>query len=1212
MPAASPEPVSPSTFTQVLPGAATDSLQTITSYIYRQKRYVAYISGRVLNILESPTKLVQVISFAKDLVAIAADAQTENLVIAARKEIWVLKPITEGWTKVWWEKTLSLAREDASDEVQCMSWGNEGELLIGGSCSLSLFSTRPVSRTATPTAFHSKEDLVEVRRPLWSKPLASAVQYAAFSPSGSLIATCCRHDRLVKIWRRLSFEEGLFDYTYLSHPGPVTHLEWRPQDVNTEEQRENGMSSRHEDDAEVLYTISTDGSLRVWKTGGLHDLEILSLHTTLDLVLAIPTSPNLTVNGSKASSKSPRYAFILSSGQFCAAVAAALTRNVEGKTNYTLEHIKEVMSNAPDVVVTLDGQGRMSAWGLQSNGRKRRPYTPGSEQAFHIAHAEDLVLKIRPNTCARFVPWFEGDHFHLLVHTFDGQITWWQGGVETFFSPSASGSERLESVAVWSGHRTQIERMSIAKATASLTSWSDDGHEVCWTQTNNGQLEFSYGTENSEDMKSTSKQPDIPFETGILTPSHGATNDEVAALVSEDGKNLIIIDLAQGYIEHRQEFRESVRSLKYFVPSSQHNILAVVFEKHVDILVQPRYGHHDDIAAWITAKSISIEGLGLLIHAVEWMPNGSLALAAGNGILLADNVVSAATLHLDVRQAIDMTEAQEATGVDLQWLSRKLKTPLPLWHPNLISHLIHSGQAQKATGVFHVLAERLKFWSEGDALSLFENEKDLSLREHSGVLTTETINDLLEQLKERDLPLLSNSGQQRLTRVLQAVAYASEHVNGLDSYALRYLFNWKLQCLHMEAARDPEATNAHSNAASSQPVVPQMHWREIAFAYHSTSQQPLLDILTLHYDNKITWTIARALAVTAWISDQVALAQVFEAIAQTTYRQVSPPDPTTPSLFFLALHKKQTLLGLWRIATWHKEQRATMNFLKRDFNQPDAKTAAKKNAYALMGKRRFEYAAAFFLLAGDGASAVSLLAGQCEDVMLAVAVARLYGGDSLEVVRKLIVDRLLPQAEEEGNRWMMSWCHSLVGEKSKAASALIKPLDGQRSWWQDDPVTMALYKDLRKESHEHEYVAVLRAATVLRKMGLWLAALHLVSEWEFKHPERKAPIDSQPTAPVKMNGSSTESPSMLDDFASLSLKPSRPPEPPSMLDNFAAPPAISDKEAREAKAAELLKKLKAKKEQAAGLTPEIVEKKKPAPTQFKEPDPNILLDSFGF
>ena len=53
------------------------------------------------------------------------------------------------------------------------------------------------------------------------------------------------------------------------------------------------------------------------------------------------------------------------------------------------------------------------------------------------------------------------------------------------------------------------------------------------------------------------------------------------------------------------------------------------------------------------------------------------------------------------------------------------------------------------------------------------------------------------------------------------------------------------------------------------------------------------------------------------------------------------------------MKKKSVLLGLWRMATWHREQRLTLRLLSNNFEESRWKTAAIKNAYALMGKRRF-------------------------------------------------------------------------------------------------------------------------------------------------------------------------------------------------------------------------------------------------------------------
>ena len=64
-------------------------------------------------------------------------------------------------------------------------------------------------------------------------------------------------------------------------------------------------------------------------------------------------------------------------------------------------------------------------------------------------------------------------------------------------------------------------------------------------------------------------------------------------------------------------------------------------------------------------------------------------------------------------------------------------------------------------------------------------------------------------------------------------------------------------------------------------------------------------------------------------------------------------DPTACSLFYFALGKAKLVLGLWRQAAWHKEQAQMLKFLNNDFTQPRWRTAALKNAFALLSKRRF-------------------------------------------------------------------------------------------------------------------------------------------------------------------------------------------------------------------------------------------------------------------
>lgn len=78
-----------------------------------------------------------------------------------------------------------------------------------------------------------------------------------------------------------------------------------------------------------------------------------------------------------------------------------------------------------------------------------------------------------------------------------------------------------------------------------------------------------------------------------------------------------------------------------------------------------------------------------------------------------------------------------------------------------------------------------------------------------------------------------------------------------------------------------------------------------------------------------------------------------EVVARNEFMSSEDRDPIACSLFFFALGKKQVVHGLWRQAPGHPEQAMMLKFLANDFNLPRWKTAAMKNAYALLSKKRF-------------------------------------------------------------------------------------------------------------------------------------------------------------------------------------------------------------------------------------------------------------------
>ncbi|CAG8743362.1 2277_t:CDS:2, partial [Racocetra fulgida] len=140
--------------------------------------------------------------------------------------------------------------------------------------------------------------------------------------------------------------------------------------------------------------------------------------------------------------------------------------------------------------------------------------------------------------------------------------------------------------------------------------------------------------------------------------------------------------------------------------------------------------------------------------------------------------------------------------------------------------------------------------------------------------------------------------------------------------------------------------------------------------------------------------------------------QQMEIIARNHYMQKEERDPTDCSLFYMALRKKKLLLGLWRTANNHREQAVMLKFLSNNFDEPRWKTAALKNAYALLGKQRYgmynfekichllmndkiksnfiEYAAAFFLLGDKLKDAANVCLKYLDDFQLAIAICRVY------------------------------------------------------------------------------------------------------------------------------------------------------------------------------------------------------------------------------
>ncbi|GMG18920.1 unnamed protein product [Ambrosiozyma monospora] len=327
---------------------------------------------------------------------------------------------------------------------------------------------------------------------------------------------------------------------------------------------------------------------------------------------------------------------------------------------------------------------------------------------------------------------------------------------------------------------------------------------------------------------------------------------------------------------------------------------------------------------------------------------------------------------------------------------------------------------------------------------------------------------------------------------------------------------------------------------------------------HSDYKDLIYNFINELSNLKIGWLNAKRYGLAYWL-DHNKLQEVMEKIARNEFFKHQEDhdgakDPSVCSIFYLALKKKQVLLGLWRTAVGHPEQAKMIKFLNNDFKEKRWRSAANKNAFVLLGKHRYVDAAYFFLLADALKDSVNVIINKLNDIPLAIAVARSHeGSDNGPVLKHIILNTILPEAVTSGNRWMISWCFWMMGDKAGSIQSLIKPMElvisdikkhasdfksptAQNAQHQvnslnnEDPVLLLMYESLRTRQLDYfkgasnmnpqfEFEFAVKAATVYQEMGCDFISLYLVRNWEFLEVESSVAV---PTSKPKSSSVDSE------------------------------------------------------------------------------------------
>ncbi|KAI6751274.1 hypothetical protein HG530_014188 [Fusarium avenaceum] len=686
-------------------------------------------------------------------------------------------------------------------------------------------------------------------------------------------------------------------------------------------------------------------------------------------------------------------------------------------------------------------------------------------------------------------------------------------------------------------------------------------------------------------------------ETGVSEPAlvSGSTLKK-AALVNSSRSQLTIWDIGGARLEYENNFQEHqvIQDLDWTSTPDGQSILAVGFPYRVILLSQMRFDYLNKGPAWAQIREISIREL--TPHPIgdsTWLGDGHLVIGAGNQMFVQDRHVGVSeSMKTDLRLPL-----RKDGNLDLFQVVQRFNGPLPVFHPQFLIQCILSGKATLVRRILVSLHKTLKYYIDGEPLDdylgmelsefyvpeqghTFAVDKSspgtyLDGNRHDDiddedVFTEQTAVLINEKLVKVNVTQLSGHEQIQLADIIECVALVERHRRSMDENGARFMLLFR-----QHALRKGRTNEMH------------LSWREINWAFHSNSQDILVDFVSRQNHGSMLWEHARESGLFMWLTDPAALRTQFELIARNEYTKSEVKNPVDCSLYYLALRKKNVLQGLWRMANWNREQAATQRLLANNFEDPKWRSAALKNAYALLSRRRFEYAAAFFLLADHLHDAVQVCLNQLKDMQLAITIARVYEGDDGPVLRRLLQDTVLPLAAQEGNRWLAAWAFWMLGRKDMAVRALITPVYTlletpyspdikSRLFLTDDPALVVLYSHLRHQTLQTlrgaskitpkvEWEFVLHSAKLYDRMGCDLLGLDIVRNWEFQQSPGATGLGGE-VNPLKLLR--RRSSLVVVDLPSPSLR----------FDSH-----------RENK-----------------------KTVKPPPTTFEEPDAGSLLDSFGF
>ena len=393
----------------------------------------------------------------------------------------------------------------------------------------------------------------------------------------------------------------------------------------------------------------------------------------------------------------------------------------------------------------------------------------------------------------------------------------------------------------------------------TLQAWTaiveDQGHTVEWLRTST-------------------------VETGIANPSlASSTSIRKTALVNASRNRLTIWEQTSGQLEYdvTYESHETIQDLDWSATPDNQAILAVGYPYKVVMLGQLRYDYLNARPAWAPIREINIKEL--TSHPIGdsvWLGSGNLVIGAGNQLFVYDEDVETSD-HMVASLSNPFHGNRKLNIFDLVTY---LNGTLPVFHPQFLTQCILAGKQEQVQQIVLALHKILRFFVAGDELDSFLSlpaesfyveqvhlssaakksmgsyYTDLIADEEPQVVTEEVALSLNDNLAKIALPQLSSHDQMHLAGIIDCVAIAEKHRRSMDDLAMRYLLIFQQHML-----RKSQSPAARVNIS----------WREIVWAFHSGSQDILVDLVSKQFQGRMLWEHARESGIFMWMTDLTAL-----------------------------------------------------------------------------------------------------------------------------------------------------------------------------------------------------------------------------------------------------------------------------------------------------------------------------------------------------